>query len=187
MKGPLVTTPVRRVAAALALGAALVTAGCGTTEAGRAATVDGRVITENEVQVAQAQINKTFPGANLTGDQVLGRLIGAPVYLDEIAQQGAPVSESLARTAYQQQDTYDGEAPADETLEVLRAQLAIQQLAQSGASVPTEALTKLKVDVNPRYGAFDASKLTEWDAVQSTAGLATSTPDWIKTVTTPQQ
>ncbi len=110
MKGPLVTTPVRRVAAALALGAALVTAGCGTTEAGRAATVDGRVITENEVQVAQAQINKTFPGANLTGDQVLGRLIGAPVYLDEIAQQGAPVSESLARTAYQQQDTYDGEA-----------------------------------------------------------------------------
>ncbi len=114
-------------------------------------------------------------------------LIGAPVYLDEIAQQGVPVSESLARTAYQQQETFDGEAPADETLEVLRAQLAIQQLAQSGASVPTEALTQLKVDVNPRYGAFDASKLTEWDAVQSTAGLATSTPDWIKTVTTPQQ
>ena len=44
------TLTVRRVVAVSALAGALVTAGCGSLETDRAATVDGRVISETEVQ-----------------------------------------------------------------------------------------------------------------------------------------
>lgn len=170
MKGLLVTTPVRRVAAALILGAALVTAGCGTTEAGRAATVDGKVITETDVQTARTQINTTFPAANLTTSQVLGRLIAAPVILSIAERQGTPVSESIAQTTYTTQPDYNGEKPEAPTLEVLRAELALQQFQQSQTQVPVSEFQKLKVVVNPRYGRFDPAS----------ASVTEQTPDWIK-------
>ncbi|MGG5259510.1 hypothetical protein [Phycicoccus avicenniae] len=159
------TLPVRRVAAALALGAALVTAGCGTTEAGRAATVDGRVITQDQVATAQAEINKAFPNANLSSSAVLARLINAPYQLDFVAQQGSPQSESVARANFPA-----GTDPSPEAVEVLRGELAIAYLQQAGVSIPMAVFEKLKVEVNPRYGTYDPS----------TASLTPTTPSWIK-------
>ncbi len=164
MKGLPVTLPVRRVAAALALGVALATAGCGTAEAGRAATVDGRVITEDEVQTAQSQINTAFPDANLTTDDVLTRLINAPYVLDFAAQQGNPQSASVARSNFPA-----GMDPAPETIELLRGQYALQFLQQAGQQIPVETFQKLQVEVNPRYGSYDAS----------TAAVAASLPTWV--------
>ncbi|MBM6402071.1 hypothetical protein [Phycicoccus sonneratiae] len=169
MKGLLVTLPVRRAAAALALGAALVTAGCGTTEAGRAATVDGRVITESQVNTARTEINKAFPDANLTASDVLYRLIEAPYVIDYVAKQGAPQSASVARANFPA--TAD---PSDEAIELLRGQYARQVLQQAGQTLPAEAMAGVKVVVNPRYGTFDPSK-TE---------LTPSRPDWLESSTT---
>ena len=163
------TLPVRRVIAALVLGGALVTSGCGANEANQAAVVDGTVITETEVQTAQRQINATFPSANLTVSNVLSRLIQAPVVLSFAEEQGSPVSETVARSLYEQQEAWDGEDPARSTVEVLRAELAIQGLQQSGAQVPVSEFETLRVRLNPRYGTFDPA----------TASVATSMPAWI--------
>lgn len=169
MKGLLVTLPVRRVAASLALGLALVTAGCGTTEAGRAATVDGRVITEDQVRTARAEINKAFPDANLSASDVLYRLIQAPYVIDYVAKQGAPQSASVARANFPA--TAD---PSEEAVELLRGQYARQAVEQAGQQVPADLLAKVKVVVNPRYGTFDPAK----------AELTASQPDWVKPAAT---
>ena len=170
MKGLLVTLQARRVVAASVLAGALATAGCGSLETDRAATVDGRVITESQVQTAQSQINETFPDANLTAADVLSRLVQAPVVLALAAEQGAPLSESVAEATYTGQPGYSGEEPATETLDLLRAELALQQLRSTGAQVPVEAFADLDVDVNPRYGQFDPQ----------TASVTAVTPAWIE-------
>lgn len=164
MKGLLVTLPVRRVAASLALGAALVTAGCGSTEAGRAATVDGRVITEDQVHTAQSEINKAFPSANLTTADVVYRLIEAPYVIDYVAKQGAPQSASVARSNFPATAE-----PSAEAIELLRGQYARQVLEQAGQTLPAETFAKVKVVVNPRYGTFDPSK----------SALTATRPDWL--------
>ena len=121
MKGLLVTLPVRRVAAALALGVALATAGCGSLEAGRAATVDGRVITETEVQTAQSQFNDGLPATPTSRPTTSSaRLINAPYVLDFAAKHGQPPqSASVARSNLRR--TADAH-PAPETIELLRGQ-----------------------------------------------------------------
>lgn len=169
MKGLLVTLPVRRVAASLALGLALVTAGCGTTEAGRAATVDGRVITEDQVRTARSEINKAFPDANLTASDVLYRLIQAPYVIDYVAKQGAPQSASVARASFPATDD-----PSDEAVELLRGQFARQAVENAGQQVPADLLAKAEVVVNPRYGTFDPAQ----------AELTASQPDWVKPAAT---
>lgn len=170
------TLPVRRLAAALALGAALATTGCGVGDAGRAATVDGRVISEDEVQEVRRQINATFPTANLSPADVLSRLIQAPVILDFATQQGAPVSESVARQAYTGQESSSGGEPTAETLQLLRAELAFQGLQQSGAQIPVTSFEQLDVEVSPRYGTFDPQS----------ASVAAALPEWV-TPYTPDQ
>ena len=94
-KGQLVTLPVRRLVAVLALGAALVTAGCGTTRAGPAAVVDGSVISQSDVTSAMQQVNSMDPvllQSELTPSGTLTALIQAPVILDFLAERGLVVS-----------------------------------------------------------------------------------------------
>lgn len=157
------TLTVRRVTAALALGVALATAGCGSTEASRAATVDGRVITEAQVHTAQSEINEAYPEANLAAADVLTRLIRAPFILDAAAQQGAPLSVSVAEAAFPGQD------PSPETIELLRAELAAQNLQQAGVDIPVETFADLQIEVNPQYGDFDPQ----------TASVGSTLPEWV--------
>ncbi len=157
------TLTVRRASAALALGVALATAGCGSIEANRAATVDGRVITEAEVHTAQSEINEAYPQANLVASDVLTRLIRAPYILDVAAEQGAPLSVSVAEAAF------PGKDPSSVTIELLRAELAAQNLQQSGVEIPLETFSALQIDVNPRYGEFDPQ----------TASVAATLPEWV--------
>ncbi len=164
MKGPFVTLPVRRLAAALVLGAALVTSGCGTTQANRAAVVDGSVISETEVQTAQAQINEAFPTANLSMQDTLSRLIRAPYEIDYVAAHGNPQSESVARSQYPGQD------PDPATIELLRGELSRQFLDETGKQEVTKTLQALHVTVNPRYGVFDAGS----------AEIVPTLPGWVQ-------
>src|SRR5690349_12758418 len=82
-KGQLVTLSVRRPAAALAVGAALLLAGCGALgPAGpdRAAVVDGQVISEGSLQSGMAEVNAMNPQllqAKLTPSGTLTALIQA--------------------------------------------------------------------------------------------------------------
>ena len=79
------TLSVRRSVAVLAVGAALVLAGCGGPAGpDRAAVVDGRVISETAVQSAMSEINSMNPALlqdKLTPTGTLTALVQAPVVL----------------------------------------------------------------------------------------------------------
>jgi hypothetical protein len=175
VKGPLVTLPVRRLAAALVLGAALMTSGCGNTEANRAAVVDGRVISETTVQETMTQVNSMEPALfqeAMTPSSALTALIRAPVILDYLAGNGFVASESMAMEISREHGVRD---PGDGTIEVIRFASALNAASQSGSFGDAEtielsqALREQDVVVNPRYGDFDSDSA----AVQPTI------PDWI--------
>jgi len=161
--------------AALALGAALVTAGCGDTQANRAAVVDGTVIPETEVQATMAEVNGMDPALlkdKLTPSSALTALIQGPVILDYLASKGVVVSETVAREDAKQRGIED---PSDGTLEVIRLANSLSTAQQNGALGQGEAveltqkLTSLKVSVNPRYGTFDREQ----------AVVGVTTPSWV--------
>ena len=94
------TLSVRRAVAALAVGAALVLAGCGGPAGpDRAAVVDGQVISETSLQSAMAQVNSMEPAllqAKLTPTGTLTALVQAPVVLNYLDDLGVKVSDSVA-------------------------------------------------------------------------------------------
>lgn len=176
------TLPVRRLAVALVLGVALVTTGCGTTEANRAAVVDGDVITETEVQDAMSQVNAMEPALlqqPLTPSSTVTALVRAPVVLDYLAGKGFVASESMARQTAQERGVTD---PADSTIEFIRFVTALTdvnttgQFGQEESIELSDALRAQDVVVNPRYGEFDAE----------TAAVVVTTPAWIEPYNTAQ-
>jgi hypothetical protein len=180
-----VTLSVRRSVAALAVGAALVLAGCGGPAGpDRAAVVDGQVISETAVQSAMSEVNSMNPGLlqdKLTPTGTLTALVQAPVVLDYLSDLGVKVSESVALADAQQRGVRD---PSDSTLEILKFASAIGmaqnegKLTDTDAQALTQKLQGLKVDVNPRYGTFNPQS----------AAVELTTPGWVKPlpVATPQ-
>ena len=169
------TLSVRRSVAALAVGAALVLAGCGSARADRAAVVDGTVIPEDTLQTATDEVNRMEPALlqqALTPSGTLTALVQAPVVLDYLADKGVVVSESMA--TQQARDRGIAE-PSEGTLSVIRLASAITAAQQSGqfsdadAIALTEQLRALDVEVNPRYGEYDAE----------TASIQVGTPEWL--------
>jgi hypothetical protein len=175
-KGQLVTLSVRRSLAALAVGAALVTAGCGSSGPNRAAVVDGTVISETTLQQAMEEMNSMDPSLlqqKLTPSATLTALVQAPVVLDYLADKGVVVSDSVATKQAADRGVHD---PSEGTLSIIRLAGAITAAQQSGqfadsdAIALTEQLRALDVDVNPRYGAYDPN----------TASIALTTPEWVE-------
>lgn len=176
------TTSVRRSVAALAVGAALTTAGCGATTADRAAVVDGSVISETSLQEATREVNAMEPALlqeELSPSGALTALVQAPVVLEVLGEKGIAVSETVARRTAGERGLRD---PSEGTLEIIRLATAIGTAQQSGqiteqdAQTLTQRLGDLDVEVNPRYGSFDPE----------TASIALTQPDWVTTNDAPQ-
>ena len=170
------TLSVRRSVAALAVGAALVAAGC-SSPAGpdRAAVVDGQVISETSLQAAMSEVNAMEPAllqAKLTPTGTLTALVQAPVVLSYLDTLGVQVSESVAKQDAQKRGIAD---PADSTLEIIRLASAIStaqndgKLTDTDAAALTKQLQELNIDVNPRYGTFNPQ----------TASIELTTPGWV--------
>jgi hypothetical protein len=171
-----VTLSVRRSLAVLAVGAALVTAGCGESTADRAAVVDGSVITETDLQSAMTEVNAMDPALlqeKLTPSGTLTALVQAPVVLDFLAKQGVVISDSVATRDAADRGIVD---PSDSTIEVVKLASAIssaQQSGQLGDTAPLlQQLSEQDVEVNPRYGTYDPES----------ASISVSLPPWIKPV-----
>lgn len=161
-----VTTLARqlRTRTLMALAGALLLAGCSTGPFDHAATVNGQLISESDLQEAVAQINTQVA---TTPADVLGVLIKAPV-LDELAQ-GAPfeVSEQQMVEAIRTQTTIENPSPL--LVDYVRADYYLRQL---GGVIPPEELAELDVELNPRYGTWDP-----------TAGdVVNDVPAWINPV-----
>jgi hypothetical protein len=171
-----VTYSVRRSVAALAVGAALVLAGCGGPAGpDRAAVVDGQVISETAVQSAMTEVNSMNPGLlqdKLTPTGTLTALVQAPVVLSYLSDLGVKVSESVALADAQKRGVRN---PSDSTLEILKFASAIGlaqnegKLTDADAQALTQKLQGLEVDVNPRYGTFNPQ----------TAAVELTTPGWL--------
>jgi hypothetical protein len=171
-----VTLSVRRSVAALAVGAALVLAGCaGPAGPNRAAVVDGEVITETSLQTAQSEVNSMNPAllqAKLTPTGTLTALVQAPVVLTYLDGLGVRVSDSVATLDAQKRGVAN---PADSTLEIIKLASAIStaqgdgKLTDADAQALTKQLQSLKIDVNPRYGTFNPQ----------TASIELTTPGWV--------
>ena len=170
------TSSVRRSVSALAVGAALVAAGCsGPAGPDRAAVVDGHVISETSMQAGMAEVNAMDPQllqAALTPTGTVTALVQAPVVLTYLDGLGVRVSDSVARKAAAQRGIAD---PSDSTLEIIKLAMAISSAQTDGkltaedqASL-VEQLKSLKVDVNPRYGSYDPN----------TASVQLTTPGWV--------
>ena len=169
------TSSVRRSVAALVLGAALATAGCGATTADRAAVVDGSVISETELQSAMREVNGMEPALlqqPLTPSGTLTALVQAPVVLAVLADKGVAVSDSVARQAAAQRGLAE---PSEATLQIVRLATAIGTAQEQGVVTEAEAnevnkrLAELDVEVNPRYGTYDATN----------ASVTLTQPAWI--------
>ena len=170
------TLSVRRSVAALAVGAALVLAGCGGPAGpDRAAVVDGQVISETSLQAAMSEVNAMNPQLlqqRLTPTGTLTARVQAPLVLTYLDGLGVRVSDSVARQDAQRRGIAD---PADSTLEIIKLASAIStaqtegRLTDADAATLTEQLKALDIDVNPRYGTFNPE----------TASIELTTPDWV--------
>ncbi len=176
------TLPVRRLVVVLALGAALVTSGCGTTRAGTAAVVDGSVISQSDVTSAMQQVNGMDPAllqSALTPSSTLTALIQAPVILDFLSERGIIVSDSVATREAQ---TRGVEFPSASTLDVIRLASSITAAQQGGQLTDADAvalsdlLRSRDIEVNPQYGTFNAA----------TASVDLGLPAWVTLDTSAQ-
>jgi hypothetical protein len=169
--------------AALAVGAALVLAGCGGPAGpNRAAVVDGQVISETALQAAMAEVNAMDPAllqAKLTPTGTLTALVQAPVVLTYLDGLGVRVSDSVAKQDARKRGIAD---PADSTLAIIKLASAIStaqtdgKLTDADAATLTTQLQELDITVNPRYGTFNPQ----------TASIELTTPGWVKPVTAAQ-
>ena len=149
---------------------------------GAAAVVDGRVIPQDELQVAQEQLEPILNGASAS--DILAVLIAAPDYTAAASANGVGVSTEDAEQLLADATTSAGIEDAPDygagALEVARFSLANSRLAdlEDGATVIAQVQDEVlaqDVTVNPRYGTFDE----ESGRVQLTE------PTWIAPVPTP--
>jgi len=154
-------------ATTVVLGATLALSGCGAQQPGAAAIVNDTVISSQDVQTVADQLNKLAQGGQQlrTGDALIS-LILAPYVLAEAQRAGKAVSVSQAKQVIAKVPN-----PSPSTVKFVQMQLAIQQLDQASKTSIVNQLNKVKITVNPRYGAFDAKQIA----------LIPTAPNWIKT------
>lgn len=162
----------RRVVAAkgltLLLGSTLALSACGSQSPGAAAVVDGRTISDKDVQSASLQLNTLAQGQQkLTPRIVLLNLILAPYVLAEAARGGKSVTDAQARKVIAAVPN-----PSRPTMDFVRMQLEIQSLTDASKTSILTKFGKAKVTVNPRYGTFDKEQFA----------VVPTSPDWIKPI-----
>lgn len=156
---------MRTVAARLAivpLAAALLLTGCGRP--GTAATVDGERITDAQVTRLVDDLSKLTTSA-VTPSNALSTMVVSPTILDVAESAGVGVSTAQAlelldtSAAQLQVEPWDY---SPELIEYARVGLVSQTLQASPetAGAVSEQLTELDVDVNPRFGSWDAGTLS---------------------------
>ncbi len=155
---------LRGLLAATAVVGTLSVAGCATADT--AAVVNGNRITEKQAQTAAAQINKAFQLTDpLTTTNAVSSLITAPFINEVAAKAGKAETDSSARAAMPNLDD-----PTPQTLELVKANFALQNLTDQEKADIVADLQKAKIEVNPRYGTFN----------RKTAGIEPRNENWLE-------
>lgn len=161
---------LRATTVALVAATVLAVSGCATADT--AAVVDGRRITEAQVQEAVTQIKKINPEAQIDTVFALRALVFAPFVTDVADRAGKGISDSYAAQllggSAQDFNPY--------TLDLVKASWLLDSQSNPNALTSTEqaqfadAVAKATITVNPRYGTFDRKSLN----------FEESSPNWIK-------
>ena len=151
-------TPRLLVAAA---GAALLLSGCGTADT--AAIVDGQRITRSGLQEASDQIAQ-YASRPMEAQDLLTRLIIAPTVLDVLGERDVVITDAAARSTLA-----DIDGPVPYVIDLTKLDLAIGKMTEEDFNEITSRLLELDVEVNPRYGTFDAEQVA----------VVPQTADWI--------
>lgn len=152
---------ITRLFAAVIAAAVLALTGCG--KADTAAVVDGKVITESGVLAAAAQVDEYASQPMATTD-LLNRLIVLPSVLGVLGERDVVISDAAARSAV----GGIGD-PAPYLVDLARLDLAIGAMTEEDLAEVTARLAELDVELNPRYGTFDATQ----------AAIVGTSPEWI--------
>ena len=161
--------PILAAAAAVAL----TVGACSPSEAGAAAVVGGRRVTNDQLQQALVGLragNPDFAQVQGLDRLVLFDLLAGPFLTKAAQDAGLGVSPSEAQAALPKTPSANENA-----LAALQAQIAFNKLtqAQKGealAAVST-ALKQAGVKVSPRFGRFDATSLS----------IVAAAPNWLPT------
>ncbi len=153
----------RSTVAAGATTLTLLLGGCSGIGSGEAATVDGKTISQSDLQEVTDQFNAVAQQP-ATPSQVLDTLIKAPALKQMVAGSGQEVTDNelLSQLASLQG------APAQPN-PLMADYLHGLVYSQMVGEVQPELLADVDVEVNPRYGSWDPETLT----------LADQTPEWI--------
>jgi parvulin-like peptidyl-prolyl isomerase len=150
-------------AAGLVVAVALLS-GCASAD--RAAVVNGHVVTESEAQRSAREINEAFELQQPLGTRdVVGSLITAPLINKVAGEAGKAESDASAREAMP-----GVQDPSPATLELVKANFALQKLTDEEKGRIVEELRRADITVNPRYGRFNPQ----------TVGFEASAPNWIQ-------
>lgn len=144
--------------------AVAVLGGCGSADT--AAVVNGQVVTESEARRAATEINRAFQLEKPLGTRdAVNALVTAPLINAVAREAGKAQTDSGARAAMPRlQD------PSPATLEMVKANFALQQLTDEEKGRIVEELREAEITINPRYGRFD----------RETVGFEESVPNWIQ-------
>lgn len=174
-------------AGAVLVTAAVALSGCGPVEAGSAAIVGDRRISARELEQATADINTFLGPDNPVSEQaLLFDLIISPYVIKRAAavKAGVLASEADARKELVAKVPH----PSDAAIEVVRVELSLNRVQQLGQQAQNQEtvqyvysgvqndLKNVDIDVNPRYGTFDKTKMTVTEAVRNWLPTPTPTP-----------
>jgi hypothetical protein len=146
---------------------ALALSGCGAPSAGAAAVVDGHRISIAELQTTTVEIAPLVSDTNPRG--ILTWLILAPAVIDVASKNHVGVSDDQARKDYAAAGGKKaGSALSADTVLWVRGQDALNAMKKGMDQTAFDAAVKeilaqvqsQKIQVNPRYGAFDSVNLT---------------------------
>lgn len=141
--------------AGVALAAALTLSGCAGQNPDTAATVNGTVITEQDVAaVSRDMASMPTTGPSVSNQDILVTLILRPFVVDAAQRTGSMVSASEAKRLLS-----DGVPnPAQQTIDFAQTSLITRRLPQAELAKVVQQFRNAKVNVNPRYGTLDPQK-----------------------------
>ncbi len=156
----------RGLAAAGAVLAAALLAGCGSGAApGVAAVSQGQVIRESDIDQVMADFERAGGAAQIQRAAVVAMLSMRPVLLEVAGQSGGMVGEDAVRASLEQQLPGVSQPTVQfQQTQVVGGNLTRDQLAQFEA-----AMQRADITLSPAYGSYSAEQ-----------GFRASSPNWIE-------
>lgn len=152
------------IGAAATLALAVSVTGCAGQNPTAAATVNGQVISQAEVDEIARDPAMSSVGRQISSSGILLMLMARPFLTEAARRNGTMVSTSEVRALLPPSRSN----PSQQTLEFLQTTLIARKLPPRELTAVDEAFRSADITVNPRYGEFDPAR-----------GIVPATQNWL--------